>query len=150
MVIRRGREEDIDRLVELGRELHLESRYAWLPFEDGKVRESIYSFLGDPQYKCGLVAEENGVLIGALAGYLADYFFCNSTVASDAMFFVARSHRGSMAAGALLRAFREWAKSRGAQELCIGVSSGIDEDKTGVFYEVLGLTRGAVIYKQRL
>ena len=34
------------------------------------------------------MAEEEGVLVGMVAGYLSDYFFCNETIASDNLLFV--------------------------------------------------------------
>ena len=130
--------------------MHRESAYSFLPFETEKVRQFIVSFIEDADTQCGLVAEKNNVIVGMLGGYIGDYFFCYEKVAYDTLLFVERQNRGSSAAARLIRAFRQWAIDSGASEICLGISTNISTERTGMFYERMGLKQVGGIYKQRL
>jgi len=150
MVIRPGRYDDIEKLIEMGERMHKESAYAFLPFDRDKVRRLMISYINDHETQCGLVAEEGGVVVGMFAGYLSDYFFCDEKVACDIILYVDREHRGSSAAVRLVRGFCNWARERGAREICLGVSTEINPRTTGRFYEKMGLSYSGSLYKQRL
>ena len=64
--------------------------------------------------------------------------------------FVDPAYRHGLAAMRLVRGFREWALERGARELCLAISTNVNADDTGRFYERLGFTRVGGVYKQRL
>lgn len=145
-----ARYEDIDAIIEMGLRMHAESAYSFLPFEREKVRRTVVSFLEDTANQCGLVADNAGCLVGMLGGHTGDYFFCDTLVAYDAVFYVEPDYRGSTVAPRLIRAFREWAISRGAAEVCLGISTNVNAARTGKFYERLGFQQVGSIYKQRL
>lgn len=150
MIIRPVRKEDTEQVIDMGARMHEESAYAFLPFDRGKVRSLILSYLENPKTHCGLVAEESHKLIGMLGGYVSPYFFCSELVACDMVLFVDQDFRGSSAAPRLIRAFRQWALKRGARELCLGISTNINTERTGKFYERMGLSFVGALYKQRL
>jgi GNAT superfamily N-acetyltransferase len=150
MIIRAAQDKDSDEIIELGLRMHKESAYAFLPFECEKLRRLIASYLSDFESQCGLVAEENDVIVGMLGGYLTDYFFCNEKMACDMILYVVQEYRGSSAAARLIRAFRLWAVEHGAREMCLGISSNINTERTGRFYERMGFTHCGGVYKQRL
>jgi GNAT superfamily N-acetyltransferase len=150
MIVRPATEEDIGELVEMGRRMHEEGAYAFLPYEAEKVRRLITGLVERPDCSCALVAEHDHGLAGMLGGYLTDYFFCDAKVACDLVLFVERDYRGSSAAARLIQGFREWARARGARELCLGISTNINTEAIGRFYRSLGFTQVGGIYKQRL
>jgi GNAT superfamily N-acetyltransferase len=141
---------DVEPLVEMGLRMHAESAYAFLPYERNKVIRLVQSFLDDSSSRCGLVAEADGKLVGMLGGYLSEYFFCSEVVACDMVLFVDPAYRHGLAAMRLVRAFRKWAIEHGARELCLAISTNVNADDTGRFYERLGFTRVGGVYKQRL
>ncbi len=150
MQIRRVTTEDIDEVLELGVLMHAESAYRFLPFDRDKVRRLLLSYAETPETRCMLAAEENGRIVGVFVGYLTDYFFCGEKLAMDVVLYVGRKYRGSSAARRLLRAFCDWARARGACEVCLGVSTDVNAERTGKFYERMGFVRVGGIYKQRL
>ena len=150
MVVRLIRPDDVEAIIEMGARMHAEGAYSFLPYDRDKVRSFIGTFLGDDETRCGLVAEESGLLVGMFAGYLNQYYFCNERAAFDLVLFVDRAHRHGTAAVRMVRAFCAWAAARGAAEVGFGISSNVDQDRTGRFYERLGLTRVGGIYKRRL
>ena len=142
--------EDIEALVEMGLRMHSEGAYAFLPYERDKVSRLVRSYVDDSVTQCGLVAEVDRTLVGMLGGYLTEYFFCSEVVACDMVLFVDQPYRRGQAAVRLVRAFRDWALGRGARELCLAISTNVNVEDTGRFYERLGFTRVGGIYKQRL
>lgn len=150
MVIRPAGYDDVEPLIEMGKRMHKESAYAFLPFDREKVRRLMISYIDDSETQCGLVAEESGILVGMFAGYLTDYFFCEEKVACDLILYVDREHRGSSAAVRLVRGFCNWARNHGAREVCLGVSTEINPETTGRFYEKMGLSHSGGLYKQRM
>ena len=150
MIVRAPTPGDIDRLVDLGAELHRESSYAFLPYDREKVRALVVQYIDDTATRCGLVAEADGDVIGMIGGTVVDYYFCDETLVADEILFVTPGWRGSLAAARLIRALQAWAVARGARELCLSISTGVRADATGRFYERLGFTRVGGVFKKRL
>ncbi len=150
MNVRRVRPEDIERLIALGRRMHQEGAYSFLPFDAGKVRRLMEGIIAQPDAWCGLVAENDGVPVGMLGGYLTEYFFCREKLACDLIVFVEPDWRGSSAAARLIRGFRDWAAERGARELCLSVSTNVHAEAIGRFYRGMGFTMVGGVYKLRL
>ena len=130
--------------------MHEESAYAFLPYDRDKVRGLIIDYIEDNDTRCGLVAENNGIIIGMIGGYLIDYYFCNETLVSDEVLFVKSNRRGGMTAMRLIDELRQWARDRGARELCLGISTNVQIETTGKLYERLGFTYVGGIYKINL
>ena len=152
MLIRPAREEDRAQTVALGKEMHAESAYAFLPFEEERAQaQALFdAHIGDPETACLWIGEENQELMGLLAGRIDQYMFCYEYVAHDTLFYVTPRHRGSGVAQALIIAFRKWARQRGARELALRISTGIHARRIGRLYERLGLFFVGGNYKQRL
>jgi GNAT superfamily N-acetyltransferase len=150
MKIRSVHRADIEATVDMGARMHAESAYSFLPYDRQKVRSLVLSFIADPDTHCGLVAEDGTTLVGMLAGHIGDYFFCDQLVAYDTIFYVEPPYRGTTAAPRLIRAFREWAVARGASELCLAISTGVNAERIGGFYARMGFQQVGATYKQRL
>ena len=150
MTIRRFAHEDVDAIVEMSARMHAESAYSFLPFDRGKVEDLIKTYIDNPGTYYGLVAEDGDRLAGMLGGFLTQYFFCDETLACDDLVFVEPEYRGGTTAARLIKAFREWAAGRGAREVTLGVSTNVNVDATGRFYEGLGFTRVGAVYKLRV
>jgi len=150
MIIRPARYEDIDILLEMNFRMHHEGAYAFLPFDFEKVRKLIRSFIANPDTRCVFVAEEGNTIAGLFMVYLTDYFACNEKLACDVVLFVDKQYRGSTAAMRLIKAFHDWAIAHQAREMCLGISTNINAERTGKFYERMGFTHVGGIYKERL
>lgn len=148
-IIRKINENDIPALIELGQQMHRESAYAFLPYQEDKVQQFIIDIINDTETQCALVAEKNDILIGMIAGYIIDYFFCDELLACDMVLFIKKSHRGGLTAFRLARAFRQWAQQQGAVELSLGISTNIHPQRTGQLYQKMGLKYVGGLYKQR-
>lgn len=150
MLVRPATSADVDAIVALGERMHEESAYAFLPYEREKVRGVIQRFIDQPETEFGRVAESGGRVVAMFGGYLTRYFFCHETLACDMVLFVDPEFRGGTAAARLIRAFRDWARERGAREVALGTSTNVHPEATGRFYEKMGLDWVGGLYKQRL
>ena len=150
MITRQPTYKDIDLLIDLGARLHAESAYAFLPYNEEKVRQLIFSYIEDDETQFGLIAETGDVIIGMIGGYLVEYYFCDEKIACDIVLFVDQQYRGGMAAIRLIRGFQKWAKAHGARELCLGITTNVQTELTGKLYQRLGFNRAGSLYKKRL
>ena len=150
VTVRNALVEDIEALLDMSLRMHLESRYSFLPFSREKVRALISQCISEPDTHCAFVAEIDGRLGGMLGGYLADYFFCDEVVACDFVVFVDGTYRGTRAARTLVKAFQQWAASRNAREICLGISTDVESQKVARFYSILGFTSASAVFRQRL
>lgn len=151
MQIRSITYEDLDDIVAMGARMHAESDYSFLPYCYDKVKGILIGYLDDGRGKfVRIVTSGGGVPVAVLGGMMATYPFCTAKIAKDLIFFVDVSYRGSAAAMMLLQAFRTWAVENEAAEICLSVSSGVHTDRTGRFYERMGLRYVGGIYKHRL
>ena len=83
-------------------------------------------------------------------GYLSSYYFGNDLLANDILWYVKKERRGSMTGPRLLKAFRTWAKERGAREVCMGVSTAVDVDRTHKLLSRMGFEHVGGIFKEAL
>lgn len=136
MVGFRGAEEaDIPVLVEMGREMHSESRFARYNFNPQKYAVLLQTVI--PQ---GLtfVAEEEGKVVGAFVGGIAPHFFGDDLFAYDFLTYVAPAHRGKATGVRLIKRYINIAKAMGIEDIHVGVSAGIATERTARLYEMLG------------
>lgn len=141
---------DRGQLLNLCSRMHGESRYAYLPFDAARVGSELDSYMRETERRCALAAVKEGKVIGILAGYVSEYAFCSELVATDHIMYVVPRSRGTLAAVRLIEAFRDWARERGARELVLGISTGVDAIRTGKLFERLGFEFAGGNFVQRL
>ena len=142
MKIRFASLKDVPAVMALGQAMMAESRFNHYNFNADKTRDLIKHMLTrQPATDCILLAENNqGALVGMLAGYMVDFFFCDGNVVQDRVYYVLPEHRGSSAAFKLILAFRRWAESKQAGELSINMSVAIDMPRFNKLMNHLGFS----------
>lgn len=90
-----------------------------------------------PNVFCSLARDDDGYF-GGIIGMVAEEFFGHDLVASDLGLFILPEKRGTSAAPRLVRAFEEWAIARGARQIYLGQTTGVEIDRTRRLYEGLG------------
>jgi GNAT superfamily N-acetyltransferase len=148
MSVRQIIERDVGPLVELGRLMHEEGEYRFLPFEESKCVALLKRCMREPESWCALVAENGGELAGMLIGYKSSYMFCSETVACDLALYVRPARRGGFAAAALIRRFLVWAREAGAREACLSTSLNIRNERTSAFIQKLGFRHVGGVFKR--
>lgn len=133
-MIRLATSKDIDRIAELGRELHQSSEFKNLNFDIDKVKNILHN-----ENVLMLVAEISGEVIGYFCGVVTDTFFGNDLIAYDVSVFITPKHRG-WAAVELIKHYRAWAEELGCKQINLGISTGTNE-RISRFYELMGFPR---------
>lgn len=135
-MIRAAKHEDIPRLVELGQLLHDTSSYA----SAGINPEKIATLLGQLIDGLGVVfvAEVGGEVVGGFAGAITEQWFSDDLIAFDYSLFIEPSKRQGLTALKLILAFQNWAKAKGAKEIRMGITTGMNVEGTSRLYRHLG------------
>jgi len=150
MKIREMTHEDVQYAASLGAAMHKESWFRDFDFDETKAR-SIWDFkVARPDRWCLFVAEDDNKIIGVFAGVAHEHFFGNHLVSSDLILYVDPEHRGGSAAPRLIKAYEEWAKKIGAKDITIGVSTGVQEERTAKLFEKLGFGHRAYVFRKKV
>lgn len=150
MIIRLITKEDVDYVVGLGIEMHKESRYSKFPLDIYKCKALVYEAIKNPKQYCAYLYEENGVIEGFFLGYVNEFYFGNEIIAQDLGLFVRKSRRGCMAALNLIKKYEAWAKDVCADEIQLGLTTGVDHDRTSKLYEKLGFLASGTVFKKEI
>ncbi len=130
--------EDMERLILLAAMMTSESPvFVRHPFSVGKARDLITALIPTGGL---IVACQRGEVIGFFAGIISEHWLSFDTYATDIGIYVLPEHRGSTAFPRLIHAFESWAIEKGAQELHLGVSTGIHPEQTVRMFERLKYT----------
>lgn len=145
-MIRKGRPEDLERIVEMTGHFINQTNYSTLlKFMPKAVRE-IASRVID--HGVCLVAEEDGQVVGMLCAFLLVEPVSNQPMADELCWWVEPSARGSRSVGPrLLRSFENIARQKGAKLCKMVAPAGSD---VGTFYERIGYSPVETSYIKRL
>lgn len=129
---------DIPETVELARKFVEESAFSRFRFSHDKMAANLSMAVTHPHIAFCHVVEEDGQLVGALVGYINEFFFGPDLIASDQGWFILPEYRGSRSAVKLLKNFESWALANGAKEVAMGISTDVMPEKTAALLQKLG------------
>lgn len=138
MKIRHMIETDVQKMIDLGRLMHMESNFRHRNFDSDKLELLGQTILTNPTTWCGLVAEHDNTVIGMYVGYMTEFWFGRDAVAQEYLLYVQQTRRGSLAAVKLIKEYEQWAWQNGATEIRPSTSTGIQRDRIRSFYEHMG------------
>jgi len=138
---------DIPETVNLAYEMHQEGAFSRFRFSPEKMASNLSLAITHPHIAFCHVVEHDEKLVGALLGYISEFFFGHDLIASDSGWFILPEYRGSRSAVKLLKNFQTWAKANGAKEVAMGVSTDVNPEKTGALLQKLGYKHVGGNYK---
>lgn len=144
-MIRQATREDIPHMIDLGAQMHAESRFSVLGYDREKVA-ALFSHLLDTDQFIEVI-ERDGVLIGGFAGFVTEHWASKDLVSYDCGLFISPDHRGGGDAARLIKRFREWAVSRGAKMVTLGVNTGVHPERTARLMEAVGFEQIGYLYE---
>lgn len=140
---------DVPRLAELGEALHAASRHHRLSFSREKVEALLTHLINDPNGVV-FVSRRDGQIVGACAGIVSPNWFGDDLIGMEYSFFVEPGARNDMRGTTLVLAFVRWCQRRGAKQVRMGITTGINEPDTAKLYRSLGLSDGGVLFTKEL
>jgi hypothetical protein len=148
-IVRFAESADIPALIELGRQMHVQSRYGWMTFASSRVWQYLEKAIPNKQF-CVIVATEsvgpatstastNPALSACLIANVSQFPFCYDFCAQVDYLYVAPAKRGSPMAMKMLTAFKRWAANRDVTEITIPNRFGANDAKTAKLISKLGM-----------
>jgi GNAT superfamily N-acetyltransferase len=140
MPIRFATTADIAQLVQLGQQIHGQTRFKQQDYNAARVAESLHGLIARGQGKYGVLVAENGErqAVGVLIGVMEQPIFSERYTASVVYFLVRPEARMGGWGVRLLKSFEQWAANRKASEISFGINSGGDAEGVSRFAERMG------------
>lgn len=129
---------DVDEVIELGRTIHEVSHDRRLAYSEERVRKLLLHLIATPESSVLFVTRAGGRVVGGFAGGVSPQWYSEELVGFDYAFFVKPGARHGMRSASLVQAFVIWAQRRGAKQIKVGVTTGVDIKSTARLYESLG------------
>lgn len=148
-LIRSAQLDDVEHLIVLGWEMHQESRFKTMAYSVDKTANSLIQWLDADDCLLLVAEDKGGKIVGGFAGYAIAPWFSSDVQAGDFGLFLSPTHRGRITAFRLVRKYLEWAKSRNAVLIQLGITTGVHVEQTGQFYERLGFQWMGELYEYR-
>jgi GNAT superfamily N-acetyltransferase len=143
--------EDLPIAIAMGEAMHKESYYKHFDYDPMKLQK-LWELSEAHQGFYGKFVAENsdGKIVGMFVGMCAEHYFGHDKIATDLLLYVTPEARGGSAAPRLVKAYEKWARESGAKEIHVGVSTGVNEDRTARLYEKLGFHDKAILLRKRI
>lgn len=119
--------------------------YRAFPFADDRIWQWAELFLTDPNWLCILAVDEDCGPIGMFAVAAAPMIFSHELTVDDLVFYVHPQWRGTTAAVRMLRYLEAWVAGKGARQIRVGVTTGINLDQTKRFLQRFGFVETGVL-----
>lgn len=146
-MIREANFLDIPDVVKIGRELYESAinHNSMYEFDDEKALTVCKHFI-DSDDSIVLIDKNGGEITGFFIGQLTTPLVGTETIAVDVMLFVRPEYQGGYTIFKLIKKYEQWAKSKGAKFIQLGVSSGLKQQRTLSMYSYLGYRPHSAIY----
>lgn len=144
------RPEDVVACVRIAEAAHGISVFRDLPFDAGKVEETVRLAMSNAHKHCLLLAQRRGTPVGGLYGTAGAHMFSSAIGATVVVVHVlpeyAKGLNGGLPAIKLLHGFHRWANGRGAEHMHLNVNPASPPPGRTGFLGSLGLfRRGEII-----
>ncbi len=154
-IVRVTRPEDVVRAIDIAREYHGESHYRHIPFSEAKLLRVYGRLVARSDTTLGVLAKRGDAIVGVMLAEVGKYFLgTGGQIATNQVLYVSGRLRGTALGGRvavrLMRLFIDWAKSKGADEINVHATSGIDPERTDKFLKRFGLQPYGGNYAVRL
>ena len=138
---------DLPQLMRLAKEMHAETSFSTLSFDDAKAASEIMSFVLNPEmFVCA--AEKDGVILGLVAAFLSQPYFSDDLVIYDHIWYVSKEARGTMIGPRLLNRLSEWGSLCKAKAIFVTLGSDVNQERVGKLVEKLGYGRLGGYYRK--
>ena len=141
---------DTAELALLGEQLHDLSSHRVLTFNRKKVEALIERLISDPENAVVFVTRSAGRIVGAFAGAIAPQWYSDDRVGFDYAVFIKPNSRHGIRSAALVQAFVIWCQRRGARQIRLGITTGIDVGGTSRLYHSLGFVDAGVAFSKEI
>lgn len=148
-MIERFSDGAVEDAVALGALMHSESEFRRIPYSPMRAAEIARRCVVDDDW-FGVFERTSSGRVGMFIGSLQRFYFSEERGAFDLLWYVRPEARGGTAGVRLLDAFVGWSKDKGVREVRLGVSTGVDVEKTDRVLRRLGFSHVGGSYCLRM
>lgn len=134
----RTRDKIVDEIIVVLYKMHDETVYFTYSINEGKARDTVNYCLDS-----GFVYFDGKCV---MLGHCVSPWFSDDTTASDILLYTLKEYRGNGLAKGAVRTFIDWAKKKGANNIKIGQSTGVNEKEFNKMADSLGLNKIGAVY----
>jgi len=145
-MIRSANEQDVIEMIVMGKAMHQESSYRDIEFSSAVFEHTLLTCIQEDEALV-MVDEHEGELRGMFVGFYQHHFFSTKTVASDLLLYVKPELRSGRIGYNLAKAYTDWGESV-ADDVQVGITTGVNEKGTQRLYEALGYKQCGIILKR--
>jgi len=150
MLIRKPQDQyDIMAMETLARKMHAEGAFRGLDYDVRKVLAIGDQLLHNPDY-FGVLCEHDDEIIGLMVCYITEFYFGTDKIAQDMVLYIDKTRRGGVGGLRMIEHYVEWAVEKGAKEIQLGQTVGIDADAVAKLYAHAGFELIGQLYKRRV
>ena len=147
-MIRPATHDDVPRLVELGAIMHATTSFRDQPYSSERTGDFLKGLIDGAGVM--FAAEVSGQVVGGLAGAVGQQWFNNDLIAYEYCVFIEPTRRQGIIATRMILAFQEWARIKGAKQIVMGVTTGVNIEGTTRLYQSLGFEYAGPVFKMEL
>ncbi len=133
-------------LINLGKELHQESKYKNTPYNEDRCWKLVWNTQQNPDFFLAYDEDFRGFIVVQKT----THYFSGEIWVADLAFYVKPEFRGSNVASELVQAAEKWAKGVGAKEFTIFHNTGINIEKAQRFFHHQGFQTAGYIFTKEL
>lgn len=123
--------------------------FVGVDFVPTKVYNLLKMNISNPEFFCNIVEDEQGKLVGGMAGYLAEFIFSDKTVAKDHILFMSPEVVSSRIVIRLVTTFVTWAKNMNATEVQLCNSTGFKQQQFAALAKLMKMQQFEIGYSRR-
>ena len=148
-MIRPAELKDVPGIINLGQRIHWASAFKSRPYRPERVAQRSVQYINRDDYTI-LLAEYQGLIVGIIPAWISDSAFTFDRIACEEVIYVQPEYRRFRYGIQLIRAYINWAKSQGANDIRIGNIGGMtDDEQYNRLLSRLGFTRTGGMYVMR-
>lgn len=132
------KEKDIEETIAVGAELHKESIWASIPFDNEYADKYIRLILQNPKFGFILVVKIQDKIVGGIVALVSRFPFSSEKYSDVYLLFLKEEYRKGDIAIHLVSAYIAQAKTYKVREIHIGVNSPVNKEKVEKLYGFMG------------
>lgn len=130
---------DIPAMVELGRQIHVQSRYGWMVYSASQTWKYLERAIPNKQCCVVVAVGTDADVCGVLLATVRQYPFSTDFCANIDYLYVTSPKRGTPTAMKMVTAFRRWANNREVAEITITNQFGLGQAQSAKLFNKLGM-----------
>lgn len=146
-MIRKAQQGDLKFMVEMASLMAKEGAFRRISFNHEKTATFGLKRMFSDSGFAWVATDEDNIPVGMLIGQITPYIFSGDLIAVDDAWYMVPKMRGSIQGVKLLKQFVKWGLGKGAVEVCVGVSTGVNLPRTGKLLSRLGFTEVGGTFK---